>query len=310
MNYLIVGLGNIGKKRKTLLGERCIYTADPYQPDADFRQYADAPPEKFDAVILSGPNHVKIEQLTHFLKLRKHVLVEKPLLFPDDFAASELKSLSKQTGAIWYTSYNHRFEPLIQRMKKLLDEGAVGTIYKARLLYGNGTVRNNIGNWREEGYGILDDLGCHLIDLTCFLFGELSVDYLPWDLRRIESKNYDYGLLAAPGRRIVLEFGSIFWKNTFAIEVLGERGSLHLSGLCKWGGSELLIRSRVFPSGAPIESQETATPPDPTWAKDLEEFEHCAAEGRCSYENDLRINRSMQTAARHWLEQEAERCGE
>ena len=36
-----------------------------------------------------------------------------------------------------------------------------------------------------------------------------------------------------------------------AFELYGETGSIHCFGLRKWGGSELTIRKRVFPSGRP-----------------------------------------------------------
>ena len=38
MRYLLVGLGNIGAKRRAILGERCVATVDPFNAAADFRQ--------------------------------------------------------------------------------------------------------------------------------------------------------------------------------------------------------------------------------------------------------------------------------
>ena len=32
MRYLVVGLGNIGGKRRAVLGDRCIATVDPFNP--------------------------------------------------------------------------------------------------------------------------------------------------------------------------------------------------------------------------------------------------------------------------------------
>ncbi len=35
MRYLLVGYGNIGAKRKALLGDRCVATVDPFNAAAD-----------------------------------------------------------------------------------------------------------------------------------------------------------------------------------------------------------------------------------------------------------------------------------
>ena len=297
MKYLIVGLGNIGQKRQRILGGACIATADPFQPEATYRSHLDVPLKDFDAAILATPTSVKIEYLTYFLKAGKHVLVEKPLIFPDLETASEFQTTAGRSGAIWYTSYNHRFEPHIMGIKSLIVDGAIGSIYKAHLLYGNGAVQNCIGTWRDEGHGMLDELACHLIDLTSFLFGYQGHDYHVIDLRPVESRNFDYGLLATSDRRITLEFGSIFWKNTFSIDVIGETGSLHMNGLGKWGSSDLTVRRRVYPSGVPIETRKVLVQPDTTWEADIRHFESLVELGQTSLESDIRISNAISTIA-------------
>ena len=43
MRYLVVGLGNIGEKRRAVLGDRCVATVDPFNPAADYRRPEDCP---------------------------------------------------------------------------------------------------------------------------------------------------------------------------------------------------------------------------------------------------------------------------
>ena len=38
-----------------------------------------------------------------------------------------------------YTAYNHRFEPSLVELKKIISKKIIGNIYYARLFYGNGT---------------------------------------------------------------------------------------------------------------------------------------------------------------------------
>jgi scyllo-inositol 2-dehydrogenase (NADP+) len=216
------------------------------------------------------------------------VLVEKPLPLERAEDAGALTAAARD-GAIWYTAYNHRFEPLIARLKARLDEGAVGKIDRARLLYGNGTVRDWVGGWRESGAGVLEDLGCHLLDLAGWLFGEPDARWALLDARAVESSVYDYALFASADRRLVLECGTVFWKNRFEIDVYGSGGSLHLAGLNKWGGASLAHHTRVLPSGRPHETVETTSGEDVSWRADLAEFERRVAAREGSAAGDARI---------------------
>jgi len=292
VRYLVVGFGNVGQRRARLLGPRCAATVDPVAPGATARAVGDIAPAAYDAVILATPNAVKLDYIGRFLAEGKPVLIEKPLLFGSR-AQAEALARSARGGAVWYTSYNHRFEPLIVRLKQLLDAGAVGKLDRVRMLYGNGTVREWLGTWREAGGGVLEDLGCHLLDLCGYLLGHERERYVLWDLRSVESGTFDYGLVASPDHRVILEVGNVFWKNTFRVEVFGSAGSLHLDGLGKWGGATLVRRTRVLPSGVPGETREDQPAGDLTWEADLAEFERRAAAGESSLENDWRIAEAL-----------------
>lgn len=288
----MVGFGNIGQRRARLLGARCAATVDPVAPGTTARSVDDVPSADYDAVILATPNQAKLDYVGRFLASGKPVLVEKPLLFSSRAQAETLAARAR-SGAVWYTSYNHRFEPLIVRLKELLDAGAVGKLDRVRMLYGNGTVREWLGTWRESGGGVLEDLGCHLLDLCGYLLGHERERYALWDLRPVESGTFDYGLFASADRRVVLEVGSVFWKNTFRVEVFGSAGSLHLDGLGKWGRATLVRRTRVLPSGLPDETREEQPAGDVTWEADLAEFERRVRAGESSLANDCRIAEAL-----------------
>ena len=55
------------------------------------------------------------------------------------------------------------------------------------------------------------------------------------------------------------------WKNSFNLDVIGEKGSAHINGLCKWGPSTLEIRKRKLPSGKPKIKIKKIKMKDPTW---------------------------------------------
>ena len=296
MRYLVVGLGNIGRKRRDLLGERCVATVDPFNPEADLADRDALPANRYDAAILAVPNRDKLGLATRFLDAGKHVLVEKPLLVTDD-EADRLKRAARARGAACYTSYNHRFEPLVARLKARLEEGVIGPILHGRLLYGNGTVANVAGTWRDAGLGVVEDLGPHLFDLAGYLL-EWSDDVVAWSVERHLAASPDHAVLATRDGRLVLEVSYLCWKNSFSIDLFGERGSLHLDGLRKWGPSELVLRERKLPSGVPSETRETSVGPDESWARDLEHFETLCAAGQTSLANDRRISRTLRAVGR------------
>jgi predicted dehydrogenase len=298
VRYLLVGLGNIGRKRQALLGERCVATADPFNKQADFAAAEDCPVDAYEAVVLATPNLLKLRLLESFLQHGKHVLIEKPLLLPDADTARRLRSLAHEHHAVWYTSYNHRYETLIASAKRHLEAGRIGSIYHGRLFYGNGTVGNVVGTWRDQGLGVLEDLGSHLLDLSAELLGCRGEHFKPVSLERHEAASLDHCILVSNDGRIVLEGSYLAWRNTFSIDLFGSRGSLHVTGLQKWGPSQLILRERVFPSGVPIEMEERAPGGiDPTWARDLEHFERLCAERSptTSVDNDWWISETLQS---------------
>lgn len=291
MRYLLVGLGNLGRKRQVVLQDRCVGSVDPVNPAATFASAEACPPDLFDSVIISVPNDAKLDLLRRFLSQGKNVLVEKPLLFDRAEDAERLNRLARDHNAIWYTSYNHRFEPMLVKLKQLLDEGVIGRLYYGRLFYGNGTAGNVLGTWREQGQGVLEDLGSHLLDLAGHVLGCRDAQFLPLSLQRHELATFDHIVLGAADGRLILEASYLCWKNTFTIDLYGERGSVHMHGLAKWGPSELIVRRRVFPSGVPHETIERIPGGvDPTWESDLEHFEELCEAGRTSADNDAWIS--------------------
>jgi scyllo-inositol 2-dehydrogenase (NADP+) len=296
MRYLVVGLGNIGLKRRAALGPRCVATVDPVNAGADYRTVQECAEARYDAAVLAVPNEIKIELLQHLLDRGKHALVEKPLIL-DSATAEDLARRARGTGAIWYTSYNFRFEPLVVSLKRHLESGEIGRLYRARMFYGNGTVANIAGTWRDSRFGVLEDMASHLIDLSGFLFGKFGSDFDVWDRQGYELKSFDHCVLATADRTVVIECSFVSWRNRWRIEVIGERGALEMDGLTKWGASELVVQRRRLPSGVPEETREVELGPDPTWAHDIRHFETLAVSGRTSCENDLWLSRTIMAAA-------------
>jgi scyllo-inositol 2-dehydrogenase (NADP+) len=264
-------------------------------PDAGYKRIEDVPLDSYDAALLCVPDSPKIDLLGYLLRHGKHALVEKPLLSERDGDIESLAALSAKTGAVCYTAYNHRFEPHFVRMRDLIQSGRLGQIYTVRMYYGNGTAAQvKASPWRDTGSGVLFDLGSHLLDTLSFWLGVIDQPFRVISASRFENQSFDHVTFGARGTPLLqLETSLLSWRNHFYADVHAEKGSAHITSLCKWGPSTFTVRGRVLPSGRPDEESVTLVQADPTWALEYDWFKSLCATGGASLETDLWINRTL-----------------
>jgi scyllo-inositol 2-dehydrogenase (NADP+) len=299
MRVVVVGLGVQGHKRRDIAGAEAVATVDPVNPQAQYKRLGDVPLESYDAALLCVPDTPKVELIDFLLSHRKHVLVEKPLFGPTQ-RLEQLKALALRHGVACYTAYNHRFEPHFVRMKQVLDSGRLGRIYAIRMFYGNGTARLvRDSAWRDQGAGVLPDLGSHLLDTALFWLGRPRSGFRVHSAHRFENRAYDHVAFGADGEPLLqFEVTLLSWRNHHYTDVLAEKGSAHISSLCKWGPSSFSVRDRKLPSGRPDEERVTLVQPDPTWALEYEHFKGLCARGANNIDNDIWINDTLTDLAR------------
>ena len=270
MKNLIVGLGNQGIKRKFFFKKDELISYDTKNKLADYNSLNDIPIKKISSAYLCSPDNIKNSLIKFFLNNNKNILVEKPcFLSKKDF--NFIRKKIKKKKIIFYTAYNHRFEPHIINLKKIIDKHELGKIYFVRIFYGNGTallVRNSM--WKDKTKGVVSDLGSHIIDIILFLFENDKFVFDLIEKNNFENKTSDHAIFYSKNNKIKIfcETTLLMWKNTFTIDVVGKDGSAHLNGLCKWGPSILTLRKRKYPSGIPKEKISTLETKDPTWRKE------------------------------------------
>lgn len=292
MRVVVVGLGVQGHKRRAAAGAEVVATVDPVNQEAKYRALEEVPLSAYDAALLCIPDEPKIGVIRYLLQNRKHLLVEKPLFAADTAALLELQALARQNQTTCYTAYNHRFEPHFVRMKALLDSGRLGRIYSLRMFYGNGTarlVRDSV--WRDQGAGVLPDLGSHLLDTALFWLGRPTAPFQLHSANRFENLAPDHVTFASHGVPLLnMEMTLLTWRNHFYADVLAEGGSAHIQSLCKWGPSTFTVRDRKLPSGRPDEESITLVQPDPTWELEYRHFKELCTRGESNIDNDIWIN--------------------
>jgi len=274
MRSIIIGLGIQGLKRKLILGNELVATIDPINVDADANNLTQIDPNSYDVIFSCVPDKFKLQTIYDAIKLKKSCLVEKPLLMKKTSDFDVLENLSNEESIYLQTAYNHRFEPNIIRTSELLQDDFLGEIYSFRCFYGNGTAALiSKSDWRDSSFGVGVDLGSHVLDLIIFFFGKKKYDLVS------QTWNHETN---CPDRAVILgEYGNISitvettylsWKNTFLMEIIGEKGSIIVEGLCKWSQSTLEKRSRILPSGAPTIQKVVEPQGDPTWKLEINDF--------------------------------------
>ena len=299
MKIIIVGLGIQGRKRQLVAGVDVVATVDPYCSDSTYKYVEEVPLESYDAVLLCIPDEPKISIIEYLLLNHKHVLVEKPLFAANPQDLARLKQLAEKNGKVCYTAYNHRFEPHFIKMKELIDSGSLGKIYSIKLFYGNGTarlVRDSV--WRDQGAGVLSDLGSHLLDTVNYWLGRYFHNFNIYSANRFENQSFDHVTFGSnDGILLTLEVSLLSWRNHFYADIIAEKGSAHISSLCKWGPSTFTVRHRKLPSGKPDEESSTLVQSDPTWKLEYEHFKKLTASSINNLENDIWINNTLQILA-------------
>ena len=294
MKIVLVGFGNQGQKRIKYLKKDLICLVDPFKKKIKYKSIYKVPLNIFDTAILCIPDHEKYEIIKYLAKNKKNIFVEKPLI-ETKTKLLELKKIIKKNNVSYYTAYNHRFEPHIITLKRILEKKELGKIYRIKAFYGNGTsklVKNSI--WKDRGYGVLPDLGSHLIDILFFLFSYKSYNFKINLLNNFENKSPDFVYFSSKkGPYIDLEATFLSWKNKFYLDIYAEKGSLHLNGLCKWGPSILEIHKRTYPSGIPKIRKKILLMKDPTWRLEYKYFKDNLKDKINNIDNDIRISEIM-----------------
>jgi len=297
MRVVVAGLGVQGYKRRKFAGTDYVASVDPVNPDADYVALPEVPLDQYDAVLACVPDQPKRDLLAYCVAHGKHVLVEKPLWVDRESDLVELERRASEKRVIIYTAYNHRFEPHYVRMRDLIASGELGRIYSCRMFYGNGTARLvRESGWRDKGAGVLPDLGSHLLDTCRFWFADLAPSFAVMAANRFENLAPDHVVIASQGLapRIELEMTLVMWRNHFTCDVLAEKGTAHITSLCKWGPSSFIRRTRVLPSGRPPETIETLVQDDPTWSAEYAHFKSlCEDPAPTDLSNDRWLHRVL-----------------
>lgn len=128
-----------------------------------------------DAVILCTPHSLHTAQLRACAQARKHVFCEKPLALTRAEAERSVAAC-REAGVQLGIGHERRYEPAIVEVRRLLNEGVLGTVMHAEANFSHDKLANMPkGDWRTSSKDApaagMTAMGIHLSDLYVSLFG-------------------------------------------------------------------------------------------------------------------------------------------
>ena len=223
-----------------------IVTSDPARRDQALATYPgvqtvakaeDLWPQQLNLVVVASPNKSHVPLASAAIEAGAAVVVDKPLAITSK-DASALVELAQQRGKLLSVFQNRRWDGDFRTARQLIEDGLLGTVHRFESRFERWRPQLK-GGWRElgardEGSGLLYDLGSHLIDQALTLFGAATSVYAEADVRRAGAQADDNTFIAlthASGTR------SHLWASATAADlgprfrILGSQGAYVTYGL-------------------------------------------------------------------------------
>jgi predicted dehydrogenase len=198
-----------------------------------------------DVVSITTPNRFHAEMAIAALQAGKHVWCEKPMA-PHMEDALAMHAAWRASGKVAALGYNYIQNPIMRLIRKLVSEGAIGTVNHVRMEMDEDFMADReapfaMRNETSAGYGALDDFAVHPLSLLRFViggvaeaFGEMAKPYADRphpDGGRRAIENYDIAtalLRLEIGASAVLVVNRTAWgrKGRIQLQIFGDGGTI------------------------------------------------------------------------------------
>jgi predicted dehydrogenase len=194
INAAIVGLGTWGQNLVRSVQDRSSairFVAGATRTPDKAREFADThglrmlatyeevlKDSAIDAVVLATPHSMHTEQIVAAAAAGKHVFCEKPLGL-DAASAERAARACADHGVTLAVGYNWRFQPALQEIRRLIDDGTLGRVLHIEGNFcGPSAYRFPKGHWRhdreEVPAGGMTGRGVHVVDAMLYLTGHVE----------------------------------------------------------------------------------------------------------------------------------------
>lgn len=249
MNVAVVGLGRWGSQYLSLLKKSsrfkvvAAYDNDRQRLENYSKQYGFCAAASLknlcqnfdvDAIFVLTPTPTHYDIFTKLSQYHIPVYLEKPIA-GTPAETSEMISIANQEDVLLYVAHSMKYEPAIQKIKKLLDAGTLGNITDIRIAR---TVRSR--NDIHYPDAALYQIGVHLIDVLLYLTDNdtacenlsrytcENIDNISFTKGKIAVKlQYGFGCLYNFSLQITCDSGHIFLADGMLTTVINSKKSIY-----------------------------------------------------------------------------------
>ena len=137
--------------------------------------------KRIDVVSVCTPNYLHAEHAIKALQTGCHVICEKPMALSVGDCRRMIAEAKKANKCLFVVKQN-RFNPPIQKVKQMIDEGKLGTIFSVQLncFWNRNPDYYRDSDWKgskDKDGGTLFTQFSHFIDLLCWMIGDVKEIY-------------------------------------------------------------------------------------------------------------------------------------
>ncbi|MBN2102849.1 Gfo/Idh/MocA family oxidoreductase [bacterium] len=194
-----------------------------------------ADPE-IEAVYIATPVHLHAVMAVEAARAGKHVICEKPMAMTDTECQDMINACQQNHVRLGIAYYRHHY-PVIQRIKKIIEESRIGDV-KLVQMNAFSSFNRKPGEPRcwllekdKSGGGPMMDFGCHRIEVMLNIFGKIETVYANTSNLRYKRNVEDTAIayFGFPcGARGSLTVTHTVFESQDTLDIFGTQGSVHV----------------------------------------------------------------------------------
>ncbi len=149
---------------------------------------------EIELVVVNTPDELHYEMAKAAISAGKHVVVEKPLTFRST-EAEELIKLASNKQVVFTVFQNRRWDNDFRTIREVMQAAKFGRLIEFESHFDRYRTYIKPDTWKEEGNeytGVLYNLGSHMVDQACVLFGQPKAVTAHLKIVRANGKVNDY----------------------------------------------------------------------------------------------------------------------
>ncbi|SDO55638.1 Gfo/Idh/MocA family protein [Halobacillus aidingensis] len=254
MNFAIVGCGFIAKKHAAAIDKIdaaklvAVCDKDPatmefYKEEYDAEPYTELEQmlgeEDIDVACICTPSGFHAPIAVQIAEAKKHIIVEKPIAMTVE-DTDKITNACKANNVKLAVVHPNRFRPVVQELRKIMDQGLLGKISHASCIvnWNRNQEYYDQAPWRgtkQHDGGVLMNQAIHNLDLLLWFMGtpDQVFSMEATRFRNIEAEDVSVGTIKFnSGALGTVEASTTVYPKNYeeSITIFGEKGTVKIGG--------------------------------------------------------------------------------